>query len=115
MNDVLRAIENCRSILRQFIAADLDYAAFKERMANVMAPLDPLDWALEGLTRAHQLEATMYVEWLGGEFGETKDRIPRRSDWVYGDDSNEPYGWVDQDEYRRRLRAAFKGVLGSDT
>lgn len=114
MNDVLGAIEKCCSFLRQFISADLDYAAFKEGMAKVIGPLDPLEGALDGLTRVQQMEATMYVEWQGGEFGETEHLIPRRSDWVYGD-SNEPYGWVDLDKYRSRLQAAFKEVLDLDT
>lgn len=61
------AIEKCCSFLRQFIFAALDYATFKEGMAKVMEPLDPLEGALDGLTKAQQMEATMYVEWLGGE------------------------------------------------
>ena len=47
------------------------------------------------------------------EFGETEHLIPRRADWVYGE-SDEPYGWVDQEEYRRRLGSAFIAIADAD-
>lgn len=83
-------------------------------MASVMKPLDPLDWALKELDAPTGKEAEMYVKWLGGEFGETEDHIPRRPEWKYGE-SDEPYGWVDQDEYRARLCKAFAAILKKDT
>ena len=113
VSDVVKAIEGCRAVVREFVAAKLDYATFRERMALVMGPLDPLDWAMKTLTTTQQAEATFYVEWLGGEFGETEHQIPRRADWVYGE-SDEPYGWVDQEEYRRRLGTAFIAVTDTD-
>jgi len=110
MNEVLAAIQECRSIVRDFIAGHFDYGEFRKRMGPATGPFDPLDWALEGLTSDDQSEVRLYVEWLGGEFGETEHLIPRRADWVYGE-SDEPYGWVDQEEYRRRLEHAFKDIL----
>lgn len=114
MNTPLQAVGECREILRKFINGAFDYGAFRDKMARAMGPLDPLDWALEELDAESAIEAKMYSEWLGGEFGETEDRIPRKPDWRYGE-SDEPYGWVDQDEYRIRLHSAFAGVLGMDT
>jgi hypothetical protein len=110
MSEVLAAIKQCRSIVRDFIAGHLDYGEFRKRMAAATGPFDPLSWALEGLTSDQEAEVVLYVDWLGGEFGETEHLIPRRADWVYGE-SEESYGWVDQNEYRRRLEQAFKSVL----
>jgi hypothetical protein len=112
--DVQTAILDCRSIMRDFIRARIDYPTFRQRMASAMGPLDPLDWALEGLPEGLQVEATMYSDWLGGEFGETEDRIPKRADWVYGE-SRVPYGWVDVDAYRERLREAFGAIWRDGT
>jgi hypothetical protein len=109
MSDARTAVSECRSIMRDFIAGQLDYATFRQRMARAMGPLDPLDWALESLPEDLQVEATMYSEWLGGEFGETKDRIPTRPDWRYGE-CQVPYGWVDVGAYRERLGEAFRDI-----
>ena len=56
-----------------------------------MQPLDPLDWALKELDAESGKEATMYSDWLGGEFGETEDRVPHKPERKYGE-SDEPYG-----------------------
>jgi hypothetical protein len=100
--------------MRDFIGGQADYPTFRKRMAVAMGPLDPLDWAIEGLPEKFQVEATMYSKWLGGEFGESEDRIPRRADWVYGG-CTVPYGWVDVTAYRERLREAFADVLSEGT
>ena len=113
MNSELRAVLACREITRAFVRGGLDYPTFRAKMDAAMGPLDPLDWALKELNGDAGKEATMYVEWLGGEFGETEDRIPRRAEWKYGE-CNEPYGWVDVHEYRRRLGEAFREILDKD-
>jgi hypothetical protein len=100
--------------MRDFVGGQVDYPTFRQRIEAAMGPLDPLDWAIEGLPKEFQVEATMYAEWLGGEFGETEDRIPKRDDWVYGD-CPESYGWVDVVAYRERLREAFADVLREGT
>ena len=105
--DVIAALNACHSLVCQFVDSELDYAGFRAGMASVMGPLDPLDCALEVLDERRRREARFYSEWLGGEFGEHAERIPRRADWRYGE-STEPYGWVDVEEYRRRLRTAFE-------
>jgi hypothetical protein len=114
MTEETKAVYECRKILTSFVRGVLDYAAFRSKMASAMESLDPLDWALEKLNTAMGKEAKMYVEWLGGEFGETEDLIPRRPEWKYGE-SDEPYEWVDQDEYRRLLSEAFAAILEKDT
>jgi hypothetical protein len=110
MSDVLAAIPKCRAIVRDFIAGHLDYGEFRKRVVAATGSFDPLDWAVEGLTSDQESEVALYVDWLGGEFGEAEHLNPRRADWVYGE-SDEPYGWVDQEEYRRRLEHAFKDIL----
>ena len=100
--------------MRHFIGGQIDYPTFRQRMSAAMARLDPLDWALDGLPEELRAEATMYSDWLGGEFGESEDRIPKRSDWVYGE-SRVPYGWVDVDAYRARLGEAFASVYRDGT
>jgi hypothetical protein len=112
--NALRAVKKCREILRAFVYGRLDYSAFHAEMATAMAHFDPLDWALRELDDVTGKEASMYVEWLGGEFGETEDRIPRRLEWKYGE-CNEPYGWINHDEYRCRLREVFAEFLDKDT
>jgi hypothetical protein len=114
VSDARAAILDCRAIMRDFISGQADYPGFRQRMAAAMGPLDPLDWAIEGLPEELRVEATMYSEWLGGQFGETEDRIPKRPDWVYGH-STTPYGWVDVGAYRKRLREAFAGVFREGT
>jgi hypothetical protein len=111
MNAETRAVHECREILGNFLRGALDYGEFRAKMASAMGPLDPLDWAMKNLDATTGREAEMVVELLGGPFGETDDRIPRRPEWKYGE-CDEPYGWVDQDEVRRRLREAFGAVLG---
>ena len=64
MSDALKAIEACRTLVRLFIEAELDYGAFRGKMATAMAPLDPLDWAVDELSADQQEEATLYVKWL---------------------------------------------------
>lgn len=113
MTPELRAVSACREITRAFVHGELDYPTFRAKMAVAMGPLDPLDWALKELDSDARREATMYVEWLGGEFGETEERIPRRADWKYGQ-CNEPYGWVDVLEYRKRLLEAFGQILNQN-
>lgn len=110
MNAAEDAVLRCREIVRSFVLGHIDYAAFRERMAQAMGPLDPLDRALRELTEEGAREAEAYVEWLGGEFGEHEDRIPRCAGWEYGV-SDQKYGWVDQDAYRARLREALSDVL----
>jgi hypothetical protein len=114
VSDAEAAIIDCRSIMRDFIGGQIDYPTFRQRMSGAMRPLDPLDWAIEGLPKDLQVEATMYSEWLGGEFGETEERIPKQRDWVYGD-CRVPYGWVDVDAYRERLREAFGDICRGGT
>jgi len=100
--------------MRDFVGGQIDYPTFRQRMEVAMASLDPLDWAIECLPEELQVEAKMYSESLGGEFGETEDRIPKRTDWVYGERPM-PYGWVDVVEYRERLREAFADVIREGT
>jgi hypothetical protein len=64
--------------MRDFVAGQLDYPTFRQNMSMAMGPLDPLDWAIAGLPEDLKMEATMYSECLGGEFGETRDRFPAR-------------------------------------
>ena len=109
-HEVLECLRACRSIVRDFVSKKIDYSEYCARMNVAMDPLDPLDWALQGLTEDQSKEAMLYVDWIGGEFGETRHLIPHRPDWVYGQ-CQEPYGWVDQEEYRRRLRMAFAAYL----
>ena len=77
VSNVLEAIDACRNLVRQFLAGSLDYGTFKARMASAMGPLDPLDSAVESLAPDQQKEAAFYVEWTGGEFGETDLTLPR--------------------------------------
>jgi hypothetical protein len=114
VNAELQAVRKCRNLVEQFVAEAIDYGTFVEQMASAMGPLDPLDWAIKKLDAESGKEATMYSEWLGGAFGETEDRIPRRPEWRYGE-CTAPYGWVDESEYRNRLREAFAGIIGLDT
>ncbi len=110
MNDVQKAVLRCRDLTRSYVHGEFDYSAYREQMARVMSPLDPLDWAIEQLSDSLADEAERYVFWLGGEFGESEDQIPRRAGWKYGE-SDETYGWVDQEAYRARLHEAFRDVF----
>ena len=99
--------------MRSFVAGDFDYSEFVDKMATAMGPFDTIDFTRSGLALSQETEVSFYVDWLGGKFGETEHLIPRRSEWEYGK-SDQPYGWVDQDEYRRKLGAAFSNLLESD-
>lgn len=113
MNVYEDAVVRCREIIRAFVLDEIDYASLREKIAKAWMPLDPLDWAMEELSDELGREAEEYEDWLGGKFGEFKDRIPRRKDWVYGE-SNVPYGWIDEAAYREVLREALAGLLQLD-
>ncbi len=109
MNSQECALKQCRSILREFLAGNIDYGEFQKQMSSVRGPLDPLDWAMEKLSPPQREEAELFSRWLGGQFGETEYLIPTKSGWEYGV-STEAYGWVDQDKYRNLLQVAFRQI-----
>lgn len=104
----LQAIEDMRRLTGEFLAGRVDFAEFFPALSTIHGTkFDPIDWAVADLPPAAEEWVWFFSEWLGGEFGEFEDRIPRRPDWRYGIDL-EPYGWVDVPRYRADLRRAIE-------
>ena len=95
-----RALEGLRRALAEFLRGEIDASIFIPRYRSLFASFDPPDLAAAGLSPAERHELDVYVELMGGWFGENDQAVPRRADWRYGVDVD-PYSWVDQPAYRR--------------
>lgn len=101
-------IRLARELAESFAAGTIEFVQFYKGLVFILgATFDGLDSELQGLSDALQREVRFYSEWTGGEWGETKDRLPKRIGWEYGQDI-EPYGWIDHEAYRREFTGAFK-------
>jgi hypothetical protein len=109
MNDErIEDLQHARKLAEGFVAGEIEFVPFYEGLTFILgATFDGLDSQLQGLSSAVQREVRFYSNWTGGEWGETKDRLPKRSGWKYGEDV-EPYGWIDQEAYRQEFAAAFE-------
>lgn len=101
------ALGEYRKIAIRYVNGDLNWFEYWEKYSEIMGVFDPLDFELEGMAENEKKEILFYVKWHGGEFGESKDIIPKNVSWKYGE-SMEKFGWIDRDEYHRRFSSSFK-------
>lgn len=100
-------LQRARELAEGFVDGSIGFVPFYEGLTFILgATFDGLDSQLQGLPDSVQREVRFYSDWTGGEWDETENLIPKRSDWKYGEDL-EPYGWVDQGAYRRAFSDAF--------
>ncbi|MEC7521785.1 MAG: hypothetical protein VYE22_18020 [Myxococcota bacterium] len=97
-----RALEELRRALAEFLRGEIDASIFIPHYRSLFAPFDPPGLAAADLSPAERHELDVYVELMGGWFGENDEAVPRRADWRYGVDV-EPHSWVDQPAYRRSI------------
>ena len=100
--DAANHLFELRAEFRAFADGAIDVVEFCDR---TRIP-DPLEDSLEVLPPDLAEELSAYVDWMGGEFNESRDLIPRRDDWEYGVDQD-LYGWIDVPKYRTDLRDAL--------
>ncbi len=107
-----QALKEIRSLLKRFVAAEIEPADFIPRYGRLFAPFDPPDLTTDALSVSEQHELDLYIKLNGGWFGESKDEIPKNPAWKYGVDTA-PYSWIDGPGYRRWicLRAEEAGVM----
>lgn len=102
------AIEEMRRLTGAFLAGRLEFVEFFPSISAILGTeFDPIDRAFADLPPAAAEWVWFFIEWTGGQFGESEHRITRRPDWRYGIDL-EPYGWVDVPRYRESLRSAVE-------
>lgn len=107
-DDRIEDLQRARALAEAFAAREIRFVPFYEGLTFILgATFDGLDSQLHGLPTAVQREVQFYSGWTGGEWGETKGRLPKRSGWNYGEDV-EPYAWIDHEAYQREFAAAFE-------
>lgn len=109
MDERVEAIRAMRRLSEQFIAGELPFEQFHPALKQQFACFDPLEWYTRDLPADLRAEVVFFSDWLGGEFGETSDVIPRAAGWRYGQ-STESYGWIDKEQYRRQLEQGLRGL-----
>jgi len=106
LKEKLEALRTYREYAIRYVEMKIGWEEFWEKFAEIMGPFDPLDLALVDLDKDQRKEVLFYVKWHGGEFGESEDKIPKRSNWEYGK-SIEPYSWIDTHTYYKEFSSAF--------
>jgi len=100
------ALREIRVLLGRFTRGEVEAAEFIPKYRSMFAPFDPPDLVTSDLTDAERTELALYIQFMGGWFGEDDALIPRRADWQYGKDT-EPYSWIDEPEYRSWIKRAM--------
>jgi hypothetical protein len=104
------AISDCHNLVRAYVEGDVSLSIFRAKMIQTIEP-----FCGPNLERAVLKEADVellleYKDILfdkgGDKFEPSIDPFPRRADWVYGE-SNEEYGWVDQEKFKDMLKKQF--------
>ncbi len=81
-DDRLEDVRRARKLAEDFVAGNTGFLPFYEGRRFILgATFDGLDSQLQGLPKAVQREVRFYSRWTGGEWGETEDMIPKRSEW----------------------------------
>lgn len=104
-----QALGEIRTLLGRFVRAELDVATFVPSYQRLFAPFDPPDLATAELSDAERAELALFIQLMGGWFGEDDPLVPKASDWQYGKDDR-PYGWIDPDAYRRWIASSTRAA-----
>jgi hypothetical protein len=94
------ALVEIRGLLADFVEGRIEVPEFVPRYRSLFGQFDPPDLNARGLSDIERSELQVFIQIMGGWFGEEDGLIPRRPDWVYGTDT-EPYSWIDGPGYRR--------------
>jgi hypothetical protein len=104
-----QALKAIHDLLGQFVRGEIEPADFVPAYGALFAPFDPPDLTLAGLCDAERAELELFIQLMGGWFGEEDALIPKRSDWEYGKDT-EPFGWIDGPAYRKWILEATQRI-----
>lgn len=97
-----RALGRIRRLLRRFVDGEIAVSAFLPNYRRLFGDFDPPDVCSEDMSAEERNQLYVFIELMGGWFGEHDHAISLRADWKYGDET-EPYGWIDEDAYRRTI------------
>ena len=95
MEDRLESLRKMKALSAKYVAGEVPFVEFFPALSKLLGAFDPLESQLNGLPDVSQAEARFFSKWVGGEFGEVADLIPKNPDWRYGVDAD-LYSWVDQ-------------------
>jgi hypothetical protein len=106
-----QSLQEIRTLLGKFVRAEIESTYFIPKYKTLFAPFDPPDLVTQDLSKSELIELDLYIEIMGGWFGEKDDLIPKISDWKYGENTL-PYSWIDTSSYRKWIlsRAAENGI-----
>jgi hypothetical protein len=108
MDRRLEALEGMRRLADRYVADEIGFSEFFPAVQALLGEnFDPLDEAVEDLPGEAKAAVEFFFDWTGGEFGDSEGRVPKRSDWQYGVDT-EIYSWVDQEQYRISFARAYE-------
>lgn len=107
-----RAISDCYSLIKAYVEGSVSLSEFRCKMIEVITPFCDINSRAGEVKEADWKSLLEFKDLVfdkgGDKFEPSTDPFPHHPDWVYGE-SQEEYGWVDQEAFKSMLRKRFFG------